>query len=245
MNPNRSNKGLPVHLAIVMDGNGRWARARGLSRIEGHRKGAEVARAITQECAQIGIKILSLFAFSTDNWGRPKSEVEALFLILKDYLRKERRLLIDNGILFRAIGDLSALPPDVQDLIADTEAATAHLSRMQLILALSYSGQWDILQACARIAREAQSGILSPDLINYDLFSRYLCTGNLPPPDFLIRTSGEHRISNFYLYPLAYTELYFTPTLWPDFTVEELHEALAEYSRRERRFGRIPEPQQL
>ncbi|MHA2620318.1 MAG: polyprenyl diphosphate synthase [bacterium JZ-2024 1] len=245
MSPDDRNNGLPVHLAIVMDGNGRWARARGLSRVEGHRKGAEVARVITQECARIGIKFLSLFAFSTDNWSRPRSEVEALFLLLKDYLRKERRTLTDNGIAFRAIGNLSELPEDVLALIADTERDTRHLNRMHLVLALNYSGQWDILQATRHIVQDALSGKITPNTLTYKRFESYLSTADLPPPDLLIRTSGECRISNFYLYPLAYTELYFTPTLWPDFTVDELGEALEEYRRRERRFGRIPEPQQL
>lgn len=245
MSPDDRNNELPVHLAIVMDGNGRWARARGLSRVEGHRKGAEVARAITQECARIGIKFLSLFAFSTDNWSRPRSEVEALFLLLKDYLRKERRTLTDNGIAFRAIGNLSELPEDVRALIADTERDTRHLNRMHLVLALNYSGQWDILQATRHIVQDALSGNITPNTLTYKRFESYLSTADLPPPDLLIRTSGECRISNFYLYPLAYTELYFTPTLWPDFTVDELGEALEEYRRRERRFGRIPEPQQL
>jgi len=245
MNPPVPEGKLPAHLAIVMDGNGRWARQRGLSRVEGHRKGAEVARVITEECARIGIKFLSLFAFSTDNWARPKSEVDALFLLLKSYLRKERQTLIANGIRFRAIGNISQLPNNIQRLVAQTERATAPCSRMELILALNYSGQWDILQAVFRLARDAEAHKVRPEDITPDLFERYLVSSDAPVPDLLIRTGGERRISNFYLYPLAYTELYFTPTPWPDFTPEELHEALEEFSRRERRFGRIPEPQQL
>jgi undecaprenyl diphosphate synthase len=245
MNPLQVDHRLPLHLAIVMDGNGRWAKQRALSRVEGHRKGAEVARAVTEECARLGIQVLSLFAFSTDNWSRPSAEVDALFVLLKDYLRRERATLLEQGIRFRAIGDLSRLPRDVQSLLAETECATLKGPRMTLLLGLNYSGQWDILQAVSRVVRDVQSGNLRHPDISPDLFERYLMTSEVPSPDLFIRTSGERRISNFFLYPLAYTELYFSSTLWPDFTVAELHDALDEFSRRDRRFGRILEPQQL
>ena len=220
-----------------MDGNGRWAAQRSLDRVAGHQKGADSVRTIVRTSRQIGISYLTLFAFSSENWSRPQIEVEALMILLKNYLGSELQEMLDNNIRFLAIGDLVRLPRDVLATLHETMKKTSHATGMTLTLALSYGGRDDILQAIRRIMSHCQDGNLAPKDLNESLFSKYLWTANLPDPDFLIRTSGEMRISNFFLWQLAYTEIYVSSTLWPDFDKEELIQALLSYQDRERRFG--------
>ncbi len=228
---------LPHHLAIIMDGNGRWAAKQSLHRVAGHQKGAESVRAIVRASREIGIPYLTLFAFSSENWSRPRPEVDALMVLLRNYLETELEEMLDNGIRLMAIGDLGRLPKEVLAQLQESMKKTAPGEDMVLTLALSYGGRDDILQATRRIMAHCQDGVLSPREINETLFSKYLWSANLPDPDLLIRTSGEMRISNFFLWQLAYTEIYVTSTLWPDFSKEELIQALLSYQNRERRFG--------
>jgi undecaprenyl diphosphate synthase len=228
---------LPRHLAIIMDGNGRWAEQRLLDRVAGHRQGAESVRTVVRACREIGIPYLTLFAFSAENWSRPQPEVEALMTLLKDYLVTELREMLDNNIRLLAIGDLSRLPKEVVSALNETMKLTAAAAGMTLTLALSYGGRDDIIQAIRRITANSRDGNLTPEDIDEGLFSKYLWTASLPDPDLLIRTSGEVRISNFFLWQLAYTEIYVTPNLWPDFKKEDLIQALLSYQDRERRFG--------
>lgn len=228
---------LPRHVAIIMDGNGRWAERRSLDRIAGHRQGAESVRTVVRTCREIGIPYLTLFAFSSENWSRPRAEVEALMALLRDYLISELPEMVENNIRLLAIGDLARLPKEVLTTLQETVKQTAGGSGMTLSLALSYGGRDDILQAIRRIMANCRDGNLTPEDINEHLFSKYLWTAPLPDPDLLIRTSGEQRLSNFFLWQLAYTEIYITPTLWPDFTKEDLIQALLDYQERERRFG--------
>jgi undecaprenyl diphosphate synthase len=228
---------LPHHLAIIMDGNGRWAARRSLDRVAGHQKGAESVRAVVRASREIGIPYLTLFAFSSENWSRPREEVEALMVLLKNYLDTELQEMLDNNIRFLAIGELARLPREVLTTLQETMKKTLAATGMTLTLALSYGGRDDILQAMRRIMSHCQDGNLAPKDINENLFSKYLWTTNLPDPDLLVRTSGEMRISNFFLWQLAYTEIYVTSTLWPDFDKEELIQALLNYQDRERRFG--------
>jgi undecaprenyl diphosphate synthase len=228
---------LPRHLAIIMDGNGRWAEQRLLDRVAGHRQGAESVRTVVRACREIGIAYLTLFAFSAENWSRPQPEVEALMTLLKDYLVTELREMLANNIRLLAIGDLSRLPKEVVSALNETMKLTAAATGMTLTLALSYSGRDDIIQAIRRITANSRDGNLTPEDIDEGLFSKYLWTASLPDPDLLIRTSGEVRISNFFLWQLAYTEIYVTPNLWPDFKKEDLIQALLSYQDRERRFG--------
>jgi undecaprenyl diphosphate synthase len=228
---------LPRHVAIIMDGNGRWAEKRSLDRIAGHYQGAESVREIVRASRRIGISYLTLFAFSSENWNRPAAEVEALMILLRNYLQSELQELRDNDIRFLAVGELSRLPREVLAILDETTRQTAAASRMTLTLALSYGGRDDILQAVRHIGRQCREGTLAPEEINEEIFSRHLWTGNLPDPDLLIRTSGELRISNFFLWQLAYTELYVTPTFWPEFHQEEFIQALLDYQNRQRRFG--------
>jgi undecaprenyl diphosphate synthase len=228
---------LPRHLAIIMDGNGRWAEQRSLDRVEGHRRGAESVRTVVRASREIGVPYLTLFAFSSENWSRPRLEVDALMILLKNYLETELQEMLENDIRLLGIGDLARLPREVQTVLQETAKKTARGKGMTLTLALSYGGRDDILQAVRRIMSHCQDGNLKAQEISEGLFSRYLWTHDLPDPDLLIRTSGEMRISNFFLWQLAYTEIYFTPTLWPDFTKEELIQALLSYQNRERRFG--------
>ena len=228
---------LPRHLAIIMDGNGRWAEQRLLDRVAGHRQGAESVRTVVRACREIGIAYLTLFAFSAENWSRPQPEVEALMTLLKDYLVTELREMLANNIRLLAIGDLSRLPKEVVSALNETMKLTAAAKGMTLTLALSYSGRDDIIQAIRRITANSRDGNLTPEDIDEGLFSKYLWTASLPDPDLLIRTSGEVRISNFFLWQLAYTEIYVTPNLWPDFKKEDLIQALLSYQDRERRFG--------
>jgi len=228
---------LPRHLAIIMDGNGRWAEQRSLDRVAGHRQGAESVRLVVRACREIGISYLTLFAFSSENWSRPQQEVEALMTLLKDYLVTELREMLDNNIRLLAIGDLSRLPKEVVSALNETMKLTAAATGMTLTLALSYGGRDDIIQAIRRITANSRDGSLTPEDIDEALFSKYLWTASLPDPDLLIRTSGEVRISNFFLWQLAYTEIYVTSNLWPDFKKEDLIQALLSYQDRERRFG--------
>jgi undecaprenyl diphosphate synthase len=232
---------LPRHVAIIMDGNGRWAQRRGLSRIEGHKRGKDSVRAIVETSRRIGIQYLSLFAFSTENWNRPRREVDALMGLLRRYLRTELNKMMKNEIRLLPIGDTSRLPIALQRDLQTTVDRTSHNRRMTVLLAVSYGGREEIVQAARALARDARSGLLDPDSVDEDVFGGYLHTTGVPDPDLLIRTSGEMRISNFFLWQSAYTEIYVTETLWPDFREPQFLAALAEYQQRERRFGRLTE----
>ena len=229
---------LPRHLAVIMDGNGRWAQERMLKRIIGHQKGVETVRVIVEECSRLGIRYLTLFAFSAENWLRPKTEVKSLMSLLKKYIRIETARMIDSNIRFNVIGALEELPPDVNQAVQEAIDRTARNTGMVLTLALSYGARQELLRAAERIAADLSSGRLASAEIDEKIFSSYLFTAGMPDPDFLIRTSGEMRISNFLLWQLAYTELYFTDVNWPEFTAQELHRALHDFQSRERRFGR-------
>ena len=228
---------LPTHIAIIMDGNGRWAKKKLLNRISGHMKGVDAVREVVTTCRELGIKILTLYAFSIENWRRPKEEVKALMGLLNDYLQKERGKMIKNNIRLSAIGRLEDLPPAVQATLQETMKMTKHCDGMTLNLALSYGGRAEILHAAKGIISDLREGKMKPEELTEQRFSQYLWTWGLPDPDLLIRTSGEFRISNFLLWQIAYTELYVTETLWPDFNREELLKAIADYQSRERRFG--------
>ena len=229
---------LPGHLAIIMDGNGRWAKERMLRRIVGHQKGVETVKAIVEECSRLGIGYLTLFAFSSENWLRPKTEVRALMSLLKRYVRMEALRMMQNNIRFNIIGNRSDLPPDVNLVLDEVIAKTAGNAGMTLTLALSYGGRQEIIRAAALLAADLAGGRISSEAVDETIFERYLYSFGMPEPDLLIRTSGEMRISNFLLWQLAYTELYFTEVNWPDFCVTELHKALRDFQARERRFGR-------
>jgi undecaprenyl diphosphate synthase len=232
---------LPRHVAVIMDGNGRWAQRRGLARIEGHRRGKDSVRAVVETARSLEIPYLSLFAFSTENWRRPRREVDALMALLRRYLRTEIKRLMKNEVRVRAIGDLERLPESVRRELERVIELTRDNARLTVGLCLSYGGREDIVEAARRIAREVQAGRLDPAEIDERAFAAHLGTAGMPDPDLLIRTSGEMRISNFYLWQTAYTELYVTETLWPDFREQEFIRALAEYQQRERRFGRSGE----
>ncbi|NTV48548.1 MAG: isoprenyl transferase [Geobacteraceae bacterium] len=236
MKPLESQK-LPTHLAVIMDGNGRWAQQRMLKRIVGHQRGAETVKMVVEQSSLLGIKYLTLFAFSSENWSRPAIEVRALMTLLKKYIRQETARMMRKNIRYNVIGNRRDLPDDVNETLEEAIRKTAANTGMVLTLALSYGGRQELCRAATRLAQDAVDGKLSVDDITTELFDSYLDTGGLPDPDFLIRTSGEMRISNFLLWQLAYTELYFTDTNWPDFTINELHKALADYQSRERRFG--------
>ncbi len=228
---------LPRHVAIIMDGNGRWAKRRGLRRVRGHAEGAESVRVVVRLARRLGLDYLTLYAFSEENWQRPSLEIRALMNLLLRYLRQELRELRENNILLRAIGDLQRLPENVQKELARVEEATRDGAKMTLSLALSYGGRSEIVQAAQSLAQDLVAGRLRPEDINPESFSSRLYTAGMPDPDFLIRTSGEYRLSNFLLWQTAYTELYFTDTLWPDFREDEFIKALLEYQHRDRRFG--------
>ena len=230
---------LPRHVAIIMDGNGRWAQLRGLSRIEGHKRGSDSVRAVVEASRRLGIEYLSLYAFSTENWSRPRREVNGLMSLLRQYLRSELKGMMKNGIRLRAAGDLDRLPGPLRRELEQKVEATRDNTRMTVILAVSYSGRDEILRAARSLAEEVRTGGLSPEAIDEERFVAHLGTAGIPDPDLLIRTSGEMRVSNFYLWQLAYSEIYFTDVLWPDFREPEYCAALAEYQRRERRFGRV------
>ncbi|HEY7957435.1 MAG: polyprenyl diphosphate synthase [Polyangia bacterium] len=232
-------KDLPRHLAIIMDGNGRWAKRRGLPRIEGHRKGADSVRDITRACRELGLQALTLYAFSSQNWDRPVEEVRMLMALLRDYLVDERAEILDNQIRLTTIGDLSRLPDFVREPLDRLRADSAENRGMTLCLALSYGGREAIVDAARRLTERVQAGEIRLQDMNQLSFSEALCSSQagLPPLDLVIRTSGEQRLSNFLLWEVAYAELYFTDTMWPEFRRDELYEALAAYGGRERRFG--------
>lgn len=232
---------LPKHLAIIMDGNGRWAKQQGKQRIFGHEKGAKTVREIIQEASQLGIPYLTLYAFSTENWNRPKLEVEALMHLLSRYLQKEVAIMQKNNICLNAIGDLESLPSKVRKELYRAMEQTKDNTSTTVSLALAYGGQQELLQMTQQLARKVQQGLLTPEQITPQEIQKALYTQEIPPVDLLIRTSGECRISNFLLWQIAYAELYFTDVLWPDFTPEQLHKALLNYQNRERRFGKTSE----
>ncbi|MEY4595380.1 MAG: hypothetical protein RIQ47_1790 [Bacteroidota bacterium] len=232
---------LPQHVAIIMDGNGRWAKRQGEQRIFGHQHGVRAVRDTTEAAAEIGIKYLTLYAFSTENWNRPKAEVDALMGLLVQTIHAETETLNKNNIRLLAIGDLQSLPGNCYNQLQEAIAATAGNKRMSLVLALSYSSKWEIIDAVKKISREVKAGQLEVENISEDLFNNYLTTSTIPDPELLIRTSGEHRISNFLLWQIAYAELYFTDKLWPEFSKEDFYAALVDYQQRERRFGLVSE----
>ncbi len=231
---------IPRHVAIIMDGNNRWARARGLAGPAGHRAGVEAVRGVLRACRQSGVEILTLFAFSSENWGRPMPEVRALLALLSRYLRSEVRELHEDGVRLRFIGGRSRFSPGLQRLMQQSEQLTATNTSATLVIAVDYGGQWDIALAAQKLAREVMNGRLQPEEISPALIELNLSTGDLPLPDLVIRTGGDARLSNFMLWQFAYSELYFTNTLWPDFGELEFARALGDYSRRERRFGLRP-----
>ncbi len=224
---------LPSHVAIIMDGNGRWARRRGLPRVMGHYRGAEVAEDIVEFARELGIKHLTLYAFSTENWNRPKEEVDTLFKLLEEYLRAKKRKLYELNIRVKFIGRRDRIPRNLIRLMEEIEEESKNFNGLNLNLAVDYGGRDEILRAVKKLLRE------DPKVINEETFSQYLDLACSPDPDLLIRTGGEQRVSNFLLWSIAYTEFYFTPTLWPDFTREEFIKAIEEYSRRKRKFGRV------
>lgn len=228
---------IPTHIAIIMDGNGRWAKKQGNLRTFGHKAGVDSVRDITEACAQLGVKYLTLYAFSTENWKRPKTEVLALMEILIHSLRKEAPYLNKNNIKLEAIGQIERFPKRCINELDEAKKLTANNSRLQLTLALSYSGRWDITEALKSIARDVAAGKIAPDDISDETVTQHLSTAGIPDPDLIIRTSGEFRISNFLLWQLAYSELYITQTYWPDFRRTELYEAIQSFQKRDRRFG--------
>ena len=232
---------LPRHIAVIMDGNGRWATKKGVARIFGHRNAIQAVKDITEGCGELGIKFLTLYAFSTENWGRPKDEVDGLMELLVNTLKKEIKTLHENQVKLITIGDIGHLPKVCQDNLLEAVEATKNNSGLTLLLALSYSGRSEIVTAVQKIAKDVKDGIIHSEDINESVFSDYLETAGFPDPELLIRTSGEMRVSNFLLWQIAYTELYVTKTLWPDFRKEDLYEAICEYQKRERRFGKVLE----
>lgn len=232
---------LPEHIAIIMDGNGRWAKEKGRFRIFGHENGVKAVREVSEGCAEIGVKYLTLYAFSTENWNRPKFEVNALMTLLVKTIRNETKTLMKNGIKLDAIGDRSTLPQECLKELDEAIDITKDNNRMTLILALSYSAKWDIVNATKNIARMAVNGEISVDDVNEELINNTLTTHKYPHPELMIRTSGELRISNFLLWEIAYSELYFTTVLWPDYRKEHLYEAIIDFQSRERRFGKTSE----
>jgi undecaprenyl diphosphate synthase len=232
---------LPKHIAVIMDGNGRWAKQQGQLRTFGHENGVKAVRDTVEGAAEIGIEYLTLYAFSTENWNRPKTEVDALMQLLVHSINNETKTLNDNDIRLLAIGDLKSLPEHCYNELQEAINNTASNKRMTLVLALSYSSRWEITEAVKSIAAKVQKGELSPEAINEEIINGSLCTAGFPEPELMIRTSGEHRISNFLLWQMAYAEFYFTDKLWPDFRKEDLYEAIVDYQNRERRFGKTSE----
>ena len=224
-----------------MDGNGRWAKERGKARLFGHQNAIQAVREVCEGCAELGVKYLTLYAFSTENWNRPLAEVSGLMSLLATTITKEVGTLNKNSIKLNAIGDLKSLPETNYELLMQAIDSTSHNTRMTLTIALSYSGRWDLTQASRRMAKDAAEGKLNPDEITENTIATYLSTGGMPDPELMIRTSGEERISNFLLWEMAYSELYFTPNYWPDFRKDDLYEAILNYQRRERRFGKTSE----
>ncbi len=237
----QKNGSIPQHIAIIMDGNGRWAKKRALPRVAGHHEGVNSVRDIVEACGQIGVRYLTLYTFSTENWNRPKEEVSILMRLLLSSLRDECDNLHKNNVRLKTIGDFSSLPQDVQDEFLDAIDLTKNNTGLTLVLALSYSGRWDITNAIKKIADDVKAGTLEPEMINDEIISKNLATKDVPDPDLLVRTSGELRISNFLLWQLAYSEMYVTDIFWPDFRRKQLYEAIESFQRRERRFGLVSE----
>lgn len=232
---------LPRHIAIIMDGNGRWAQEKGEDRLYGHLHGVESVRNIVEGCAEMGIGYLTLYAFSTENWDRPANEVSGLMELLVDTIRNEVPTLNKNNIRLHVIGEMDMLPDNARKELNEALAETSVNTGLNLVMALSYSSRWEILNAVKKLASDVKTGTLTPEEINQDTFQHYLATSEFPDPELMIRTSGEFRISNFLLYQLAYSELYFTNTRWPDFRKENLYEAIVDFQNRERRFGKTGE----
>jgi undecaprenyl diphosphate synthase len=228
-------------VAIIMDGNGRWAQHRGLDRVFGHQQGVNALREVIEAAAELGIRYLTLYAFSTENWGRPDDEVSALMDIMVQSLNKETDTLIKNNISLKTIGDVERLSSDVRERLFETINLTSECTGLNLVIALSYSSRWEIVEAARKISSDVKTGTLRQDAINEVNFEKYLSTYGIPDPEFMIRTSGEIRISNFLLWQLAYTELYFTDILWPDFGKEDFYTAIINFQKRERRFGKTSE----
>ena len=229
---------LPRHIAIIMDGNGRWAKEKGHDRLYGHFHGVESVRDIVEGCAEMGVEYLTLYAFSTENWDRPQYEVTGLMELLVETIRKETETLNKNNIRLHVIGDMNMLPDYAQKELRESLEITAPNKGLNLVMALSYSSRWELVQAVKYIAEEIKEGKLSPEQISQDTLEKYLCTSQFPDPELMVRTGGEFRVSNFLLYQLAYAELYFTNTRWPDFRKENLYEAILDFQKRERRFGK-------
>ena len=236
---NRSPRTVPRHIAIILDGNGRWAKQRGFARIFGHEKGAEAVRQSVTGCGELGVDFLTLYAFSTENWSRPKTEIAALMTLLQKFLQDTTPELMEKNVRLQAIGRLTELPASCQQQLHKSIETTAANTGLTLVLALSYSGRTEVIDAIKSVVREVQDGHIDPAMIDAELFGRHLYTRCYPDPDLLIRTSGEMRLSNFLLWQLSYTEIYFTRTLWPDFRKEDLLEAVHEYGNRQRRYGSL------
>jgi len=232
---------LPRHIAVIMDGNGRWAKKHGKMRIFGHQNGVKAVRETTEAAAELGVEYLTLYAFSTENWGRPASEVNALMTLLVGTIRKELKTLTDNNIRLQAIGDIQNLPEKCYKELCEAIELTKNHTRMTLVLALNYSARWEITRAVNNIAEAVKNHQLEPHTITDQVFENHLSTAGMPDPELLIRTSGETRISNFLLWQIAYAELYFTPIFWPEFRKKNLYEAILNFQQRERRFGKISE----
>jgi len=232
---------LPKHIAVIMDGNGRWAKKKGAMRIFGHKNAVQAVKDVTEGCGELGIKFLTLYAFSTENWSRPKAEIDGLMELLVNTLKQEIKTLMENQVKLITIGETSNLPAECQKNLEWAMDQTKNNSGLKLILALSYSGRWEIAKAAKSLAKDVEQGKVKADEINESLFENYLQTSGIPDPELLIRTSGELRVSNFLLWQIAYTELYITPTLWPDFRKDHLYEAIWSYQQRERRFGKTSE----
>ena len=232
---------LPRHVAIIMDGNGRWARKQGLARMFGHKQGVETVHNITVAATALGIEYLTLYTFSTENWNRPKEEVDALMTLLVDTIVKETPTLMDNNVRLQTIGDIERLPEGTRQKFLACIRQTSRNTGLTMVIALSYSARWEITEAVRKAVRQAQNGTLRAEDVNEPFVSTLMTTADMPDPDLLIRTSGEYRISNFLLWQLAYSELYFTDCLWPEFTEEEFYKAIADYQKRERRFGKTSE----
>jgi undecaprenyl diphosphate synthase len=234
-----SSSNLPKHIGVIMDGNGRWAKKQGAARVFGHKNAIKAVRDCVEGCAEIGIEHLTLFAFSTENWGRPKIEVDALMQLLVSTIKMEINTLQKNNVRLTAIGDIDNLPKKCNNELASAIEQTKSNTGLNLILALNYSGKWDVLQAIKKLVKDISTSLIDVESIAYNTIDNYLSTANIPDPELLIRTSGEYRISNFMLWQLAYTEIYITDVLWPDFRKQHLNEAIENYSTRERRFGKV------
>ena len=236
---------LPRHIAIIMDGNGRWAKRQGAKRIFGHQSAIKAVRDSSEGCAELGVDYLTLYAFSTENWNRPRAEINGLMELLVHTIRKETKTLMKNNIRLSSIGEIENLPKSCRRELRECIDQTSQNDGLNLILALSYSGRWEIVEGIKKLLKDVKSGLVDEKNINNDLFSDYLCTKGIPDPELLIRTSGEMRVSNFLLWQIAYTELVITDTLWPDFRKEHLHEAIIEYQKRDRRFGKVIESENV